>query len=42
MVSYLWRKIRSLGYLLVLVLLPESFYLAKFMVLGGGCVPMFG
>jgi hypothetical protein len=27
----------SLGYLLVLVLLPESFYLAKVMVLGGGC-----
>jgi hypothetical protein len=32
----------SLGYLLVLVLLPESFYLAKVMVLGGGCVPMVG
>jgi hypothetical protein len=30
----------SLGYLLVLVLLPESFYLEKVMVLGGGCVPM--
>jgi hypothetical protein len=26
----------SLGYLLVLVLLLESFYLAKVMVLGGG------
>jgi hypothetical protein len=32
----------SLGYLLVLVLLPESFYLEKVMVLGGGCVPMVG
>jgi hypothetical protein len=32
----------ALGYLLVLVLLPESFYLAKVMVLGGGCVPMVG
>jgi hypothetical protein len=39
--SYLWRKMCSLGYLLVLVLLPESFYLAKVMVLKGGCVPMF-
>jgi hypothetical protein len=29
-------------YLLVIVLLPESFYLAKVMVLGGGCVPMVG
>jgi hypothetical protein len=28
---------RSLGYLLVLVLLPESFYLEKVMVLGGEC-----
>jgi hypothetical protein len=32
----------SLGYLLVLVLLPESFYLEKVMVLGGGCMPMVG
>jgi hypothetical protein len=32
----------ALGYLLVLVLHPESFYLAKVMVLGGGCVPMVG
>jgi hypothetical protein len=32
----------SLGYLLVLVLLLESFYLAKVMVLGGRCVPMVG
>jgi hypothetical protein len=32
----------SLGYLLVLVLLPESFYLEKVMVLGGGYVPMVG
>jgi hypothetical protein len=29
-------------YLLVIVLLPESFYLAKVMVLGGGYVPMVG
>jgi hypothetical protein len=42
LVSYLWRKMRSLGYLLVLVLLPESFYLAKVMVLRGGFLPMFG
>jgi hypothetical protein len=33
---------RSFSYLLVLVLLSESFYLAKVMVLGGGCVPMVG
>jgi hypothetical protein len=33
---------RSLSYLLVLVLLPESFYRAKVMVLGGGCVSMVG
>ena len=32
----------SLGYLLVLVLLPESFYLGKVMVLGGGSMPMVG
>jgi hypothetical protein len=32
----------SLGYLLGLVLLPESFYLSKVTVLGGGCVPMVG
>jgi hypothetical protein len=32
----------SLGYLLVLVLLPESFYLVKVMVLEGDCVPMVG
>jgi hypothetical protein len=32
----------SLGYLLLLVLLLKSFYLAKFMVLGGGFVPMVG
>jgi hypothetical protein len=42
LVHYLWRKMCSLGYLLVLVLLPESFYLAKVMVLEGGCVPMVG
>jgi hypothetical protein len=39
---YLLRKMCSLGYLLVLVLLPESLYLAKVMVLEGGCVPMVG
>jgi hypothetical protein len=33
---------RSLDYLLVLVLLPESFYLAKVMVLEGVCVTMVG
>jgi hypothetical protein len=33
---------RSLGYLLVLVLLLESFYLTKVMVLGGGYVPIVG
>jgi hypothetical protein len=33
---------RSLGYLLILVLLPESFYLAKVMVLRGDCVLMVG
>jgi hypothetical protein len=32
----------SLGYLLGVVLLPESFYLSKVTVLGGGCVPMVG
>jgi hypothetical protein len=32
----------SLGYLLGLVLLPESFYLSKVKVLGGGFVPMVG
>jgi hypothetical protein len=32
----------SLGYLLVLVLLPESFYIEKVMVLGGGYVPRIG
>jgi hypothetical protein len=32
----------SLGYMLVLVLLVESFYLEKVMVLEGGCVPMVG
>jgi hypothetical protein len=32
----------SLGYLLGLVLLPESFYLSKVTVLGGGCVLMVG
>jgi hypothetical protein len=32
----------SLSYLLVLVILPESFYLEKVMVLRGGCVPMDG
>jgi hypothetical protein len=32
----------SLGYLLVIVLLTESFYLAKVIVLGGGCMPMVG
>jgi hypothetical protein len=31
---------RSLGYVLVLVLLSESFYLEKVMVLVGGCVPI--
>jgi hypothetical protein len=35
--------VHYLGYLLVLVLLPESFYLAKVKVLAwGGCVPMVG
>jgi hypothetical protein len=29
-------------YLLVIVLLPETFYLGKVMVLGGGCVLMVG
>jgi hypothetical protein len=29
-------------YLLVIMLLPKSFYLAKVMVLGGGYVPMVG
>jgi hypothetical protein len=42
LVSYLWRKMCSLGYLLVLVLLLESFYLEKVMVLGSGRVPMVG
>jgi hypothetical protein len=32
----------SLGYLLILVMLSESFYLANVMVLGGGYVPMVG
>jgi hypothetical protein len=32
----------SLGYLLVLVLLPKSFYLEKVMVLGGRSMPMVG
>jgi hypothetical protein len=32
----------SLGYPLGLVLLPESFYLSKVTVLGGGCMPMVG
>jgi hypothetical protein len=41
-VHYLWRKVRSLDHLLVLVLLPKSFYLSKVNVLGGGCVPMVG
>jgi hypothetical protein len=36
------RGALSLGYLLSLVLLPESFYISKVMMLGGGCVPMVG
>jgi hypothetical protein len=32
----------SLGYLLGLVLLPESFYLSKVTVLEGGCMLMVG
>ena len=32
----------SLGYPLGLVLLPESLYLSKVIVLVGGCVPMVG
>jgi hypothetical protein len=32
----------SLGYPLDLVLLPESFYLSKVMVVEGGCMPMVG
>jgi hypothetical protein len=40
LVHYLWRKMHSLGYLLVLVLLLKSFYTKKVMVLRGGCVPM--
>jgi hypothetical protein len=36
------RGVLSLGYLLGLVLLPESFYLSKVTMLGGGCIPMVG
>ena len=32
----------SLGYPLGLMLLPESFYLSKVTMLGGGCMPMVG
>jgi hypothetical protein len=32
----------SLSYMLVLVLLPKSFYLLKVMVPGSGYVPMVG
>jgi hypothetical protein len=32
----------SLGYMLVLVLLPKSFYLENVMVLKGGCMPIIG
>jgi hypothetical protein len=42
LVRYRWRKVRSLGYLLVLVLLLELFSLSKVKVLGGGCMPMVG
>jgi hypothetical protein len=36
------RGALSLGYLLGLTLLPESFYLSKVTMHGGGCVPMVG
>jgi hypothetical protein len=42
LVRYLWINMCSLGYLLVLVFLLESFYIEKVMVLKGGCVPMVG
>ena len=42
MYCVIWRKMCSLGYLLVLVMLLESLYLAKVMMLEGGCVSMVG